>query len=83
VLGKNLVDHFISSEYKTAVKQVLDNALKGQETANFQFPLFSKDGRRVDVLLNATPRRDANGAIVGVVGVGQVRVCRHQGGSIG
>jgi PAS domain S-box-containing protein len=80
-LGKNLVDHFISSEYKTAVKQVLDNALKGQETANFQFPLFSKDGRRVDVLLNATPRRDANGAIVGVVC--QVRVCRHQGGNIG
>eukprot|EP00959_Pyramimonas_sp_CCMP1952_P431117 9029146-Pyramimonas_sp.AAC.1 len=58
-------------EYKAAVKAVLDNALKGQETANFEFPLFTRDQERVEVLLNATTRRDAAGNIVGVVGVGQ------------
>ncbi|KAK3279432.1 hypothetical protein CYMTET_12687 [Cymbomonas tetramitiformis] len=71
VMGRNLVDKFITSEYKTEVGRVLDNALRGRETANFEFPLFTKDGQRVEVLLNATTRRDANGNIVGVVGVGQ------------
>ena len=36
-----------------------------------RFPLYTKGGERVEVLLNATTRRDAAGAIVGVVGVGQ------------
>jgi PAS domain-containing protein len=39
--------------------------------ANFEFPLFGKTGQRVEVLLNASSRRDANGSIVGMVGVGQ------------
>merc|ERR1719183_2103644 len=71
VKGRNLVDDFITSEYKIAVREVLDNALKGTEAANFEFPLFTKNGDRVEVLLNAATRRDAAGNIVGVVGVGQ------------
>jgi len=39
--------------------------------ANFEFPLFTKDRKRVDVLLNATTRRDLSGVVVGVIGVGQ------------
>ena len=53
------------------MREVLDDALRGTQTANFEFPLFTKDGDRLDVLLNATTRRDVHGAIVGVVGVGQ------------
>ncbi len=53
------------------MKEVLDNALQGRETANFEFPLYTKDQRRVDVLLNATTRRDVSGHVVGVLGVGQ------------
>ena len=71
VMGRDLVKDFITPEYKVAVAEVLDNALQGRETANFEFPLFTKKGGRVDVLLNATTRRDANGEITGVVGVGQ------------
>ena len=62
---------FITQEYQVSVKEVLDNALQGRETANFEFPLYTKDQRRVDVLLNATTRRDASGHVVGVLGVGQ------------
>ena len=51
--------------------EVLDNALKGKETANFEFPLYTKASERVEILLNAATRRDANNEIVGVVGVGQ------------
>ena len=53
------------------MKEVLDNALQGRETANFEFPLYTKNRRRVEVLLNATTRRDVDGAVIGVIGVGQ------------
>jgi PAS domain S-box-containing protein len=71
VFGRSLVEDFIAEDYKVLVKEVLDNALVGKETSNFEFPLYTKDGKRVEVLLNATTRRDASGNIVGVVGVGQ------------
>jgi PAS domain S-box-containing protein len=71
VLGKDLVETYITEDYRKAVKLVLDNALKGKETANYEFPLFTKDQRRVMVLLNSSTRRNAAGKIVGVLGVGQ------------
>jgi PAS domain S-box-containing protein len=71
VLGKDLVETYITEDYRKAVKQVLDNALKGKETANFEFPLFTKEGARVMVLLNSSTRRNAVGKITGVLGVGQ------------
>ncbi len=71
VLGKDLVETYITEDYREAVKQVLDNALKGKETANYEFPLFTKDGRRVTILLSSSTRRSASGEITGVLGVGQ------------
>ncbi|WP_051554630.1 PAS domain S-box protein [Maribacter antarcticus] len=71
VLGKNLVETYITQDYQKQVKEVLDNALKGQETANYEFPLFTKKGQRIMVLLNASTRRDTEGKITGVLGVGQ------------
>ncbi|MFT4712556.1 MAG: PAS domain S-box-containing protein [Candidatus Azotimanducaceae bacterium] len=71
VMGRDLVADFITDDFKVSVGEVLDNALKGKETENYEFPLFSKSGGRVDVLLNSTTRRDAFGKVVGVVGVGQ------------
>ena len=50
---------------------MLDQALHGEETANFEFPLMTKAGVRLEVLLNATTRRDEQGNIIGVVGIGQ------------
>ena len=70
VFDRDLVD-FVSPGYKLAVKEVLDRALGGVETENFEFPLETKDGRRVTVLLNAGTRRGAEGEITGMVGVGQ------------
>jgi PAS domain S-box-containing protein len=71
VLGKDLVQTYITKDYQAVVKKVLDDALLGKETANYEFPLFAKDGTRVMVLLNSSTRRDANGKITGVLGVGQ------------
>ena len=71
VMGRDLVDDFITDDYKVSVREVLQNALKGTETANYEFPLFTKEKHQVDVLLNATTRRDIDRNIVGVIGVGQ------------
>ena len=71
VMGQSLVGKFITAEFQDSVQDVLQKALAGEETANFEFPLYTKDGRRVEVLLNAATRRDVSGEIVGVVGVGQ------------
>ena len=71
VMGSDLVADFITDDYKESVREVLENALQGAERANYEFPLFTKAKRQVDVLLNATTRRDIEGNIVGVIGVGQ------------
>jgi PAS domain S-box-containing protein len=71
VMGRDLVTDFIEDAYKVSVGEVLAKALQGEETANYEFPLFTKTGDRVDVLLNSTTRRDASSQIIGVVGVGQ------------
>ncbi|KAF1792428.1 PAS fold [Phytophthora cactorum] len=71
VLGKNLVEQFISEEYRVAVRSVLEKAFEGVETANFEFPLITRAGRRVEILLNATPRYNERGEVMGMVGIGQ------------
>ena len=71
VMGWNLVANFIADDFKAPVKEVLNKALRDEGTSNFEFPLCTKSGKRVDILLNSTPRRDVTGAIVGVIGFGQ------------
>jgi PAS domain S-box-containing protein len=71
VLGKNLVNKFITEDYRESVNEVLHKALKGNETSNFEFPLYTKNKSLVMVLLNAATRRNSMGDIIGVVGVGQ------------
>ena len=69
--GKHLVNEFITDDYKASVQGVFTKALEGRETANFEFPLVTKAGTRVQVLLNATTRRDEKNRVIGVVGIGQ------------
>jgi PAS domain S-box-containing protein len=71
VRGKDLVEKCITADYRESVNDVLQKALKGEETSNLEFPLYTKDNNLVMVLLNATTRRSVNGDIIGVVGVGQ------------
>jgi PAS domain S-box-containing protein len=71
VMGRNLVEEFISLDYRNSVNNVLQKALKGDETSNYEFPLYTKDNKLVMVLLNATTRRSTEGNVVGVIGVGQ------------
>jgi PAS domain S-box-containing protein len=71
VFGQSLVENFVSAEYRESVSDILKNALMGIETANFEFPLLTSGDHVVEVLLNATTRRDAQDNVIGVVGIGQ------------
>jgi PAS domain S-box-containing protein len=70
-VGRDLIATFISDEHKVSVRDVLDKALRGQETSSYELSLLTKNGNVRHVLLNATTRRDAHGNVIGVVGVGQ------------
>jgi PAS domain S-box-containing protein len=72
VMGQSLVQEFITDDFKTAVQTVLDKALAEDETDNFEFPLITKIGARIELLfMNAMTLRDEQGNVIGVVGIGQ------------
>ena len=48
VMGQKLVEQFITPEHRARVQSVIDEALAGQETANFEFPLMTKAGIRLE-----------------------------------
>lgn len=66
VMGHSLVKEFIRKEHQEKVQEVIDQTLHGEETANFDFPLTTKGGVRLEILLNATTRRNEHGHIIGV-----------------
>merc|ERR1719181_722012 len=70
VMGKPFLN-FIEEEFQVSVGEVLKKAMTGEETANYELPLVTKNGERLFLLVNATSRRDAAGQVVGVIGIAQ------------
>ena len=68
---EHLVTTFISPPMQGRVKDILDHALQGHETSNYELEFVSKSGDPIFLLVNATTRRDPENNIVGVVGVAQ------------
>ena len=69
---KPLVSTFIVPKLRQSVQDVLENALRGNETSNYELEFRTKSNEIRYLLVNATTRRDADYNIVGVVGVAQV-----------
>jgi signal transduction histidine kinase len=69
--GKRFDTNLYYRRLQRGFKKVLDDALLGKETANFEFLLCTKEGKRIMVLLNSTTGRNLAGEITGVLGVGQ------------
>jgi len=68
---KPLVSTFIVPKLRQSVQEVLDQALRGNETSNYELEFETKSKEIRYLLVNATTRRDADGNTVGVVGVAQ------------
>ena len=69
--NRPMVSTFIEPKLQESVQTVLDNALHGNETSNYQLEFRTKSNETRYLLVNATTRRDADSNIVGVVGVAQ------------
>ena len=69
-MGKPLVSTFIAQKLRKSVQNVLDEALKGNETSNYELEFRTKSQEIRYLLVNATTRRDPENNIVGVVGYG-------------
>jgi PAS domain S-box-containing protein len=69
--SRPLVETFIVPKLRESVQEVLDNALKGRGTSNYELEFRTKSNEIRYLLVNATTRRDAENSIVGVVGVAQ------------
>merc|ERR1719330_2002275 len=70
-MNKPLVSTFIVSKLRSSVEAVLDNALKGKQTANYELEFLTKSNEVRYLLINATTRRDPENNVVGVLGVAQ------------
>jgi PAS domain S-box-containing protein len=67
----NLIDTFIVPTHRASVKAVMDKALQGEGTSNYELEFRTKSNEIRYLLVNATTRRDAENNVVGVVGVAQ------------
>jgi PAS domain S-box-containing protein len=69
--SKPLISTFIVLKLQKLVQEILDNALRGDETSNREPKFRTKWNQIRYLLVNATTRRDAKNNVVGVVGVAQ------------
>ncbi len=70
VLGRPFAD-LVPPGQRRNVRDVLDAARHGIESANVELPVVARDGRHVLLLINTSTRRSGDGKVAGVVGVGQ------------
>lgn len=70
-VGKEVLT-LLDAQHRARVRDVLSNALQGVAAQSLSVPLLKVGGGDVEILINAGPRTDESGAVVGVVGVGQV-----------
>ena len=57
-MGEDIIQCFIDVNSRDSVKQILLKALAGEETSNYEFPLYTKDHRKLDILFSATAKRE-------------------------
>ena len=60
-----LVETFIAPEMRGTVQRILDSALEGVETSNYEVQFITRTGEIRYLLVNATTRRDPENHVVG------------------
>jgi PAS domain S-box-containing protein len=60
-----LVERFIASSMRQKVHEILEEALRGKETSNYELEFVAKSGEKRVLLVNAATRRDPNHNVVG------------------
>jgi len=78
-LNADLVATFIAPDFQPQVEELLHKALRGRGMSNFELEMRTKEGELRYLLVNTTPRLDAQKEIVGVIAFAQdiTEACKH------
>jgi PAS domain S-box-containing protein len=71
ILGSKFVDTIVDSEFHANIVERLSSVFSGTPLSNLELPIVSKNGKRIIVLINATPRKNAQNMVSSVFLVGQ------------
>ncbi|MDQ6954460.1 MAG: ATP-binding protein [Mariprofundaceae bacterium] len=69
--GHSCLEIFTGDDNARTLKKTFKNTQEGQVLNNIELSFDSIKGDCVDLLLNTSPSRDANGVIIGMIAVGQ------------
>jgi PAS domain S-box-containing protein len=77
--NESFVETFMVPDLRASMQEVVDNALRGRGTSNFELEIRNKANEIRFLLVNATTRRDAENNVVGMVCVAQdvTEACKH------
>jgi PAS domain S-box-containing protein len=71
VMGSNWSQVFIEPGNSKKSEIIFNQTLSNKSVSNFELPVITKSGKRIILLLSASPRRNSNNEITGVIFVGQ------------
>lgn len=71
LLGKRWIDQLVGIENRRPTEYMIDCVLRGDAVSNFELPIFTKNDKRIVLLLSAFPRRDVEKIINGAIFVAQ------------
>jgi PAS domain S-box-containing protein len=71
VLGKRLIETMVDEPFRAQVLAKLLSVFRGNPLSNLELPIVSKNGNKIVILINATPRKDTHNNVNSVFLVGQ------------
>lgn len=70
VMNLDVIDNYVDDKSKDGIRKIVNAALKGKDERNVEFSLITS-AKQIDLLMNFSPRRNYDGEITGVIGIGQ------------
>lgn len=71
LIGKKITDFVVGTARQNIVEKYIQHVLSGKTIDLKEFEIINRKGQHDILLLSATPRKNTNGEIVGLIAVGQ------------
>lgn len=71
ILGKNLAETIVDQDSQGEINEILTSVFSGHPLGNIELPIVSNRGKKIIILINATPRKNTQGEVESVFLVGQ------------
>lgn len=70
-LGERFIERYVPASERRRAVAALGSLLEGTPIESFTINLLSRNGTEVEMLFSVTTRRNSNGEVTGVLGIGQ------------